>query len=173
MDQCDHSKKAVRVKIQSNGVKNFRWQCLICFENAGCLSFAEAKKHLNGSPEESWDQDSLDEYRKARVERDRDEYLRRREENRDEWFRKYNEHLSSPEWQRKREFVLKRDNYLCQACLRAKATQVHHLSYRFYNLVGSEPAFDLISICDRCHAWIHPHMNASSGVNLSFIEGMQ
>lgn len=60
----------------------------------------------------------------------------------------YKEYLKSPLWQEKRELVLKRDNYLCQACLTDAAVQVHHLSYKH---VFNEPLFELISVCLRCH----------------------
>lgn len=67
------------------------------------------------------------------------------------WFEQYNRYLKSPEWQEKRTLVLKRDKHLCQACLNAFATQVHHKSYQFVDLTGSEPAFDLVAICTPCH----------------------
>lgn len=70
---------------------------------------------------------------------------------RKEWFDKYSTYLKSPEWREKRDLVLKRDNYKCQCCLIALATQVHHKSYAFVDMNGSEPAFDLVSICMPCH----------------------
>ena len=68
-----------------------------------------------------------------------------------DWLRQYSQYLQSPEWRAKRDLVLKRDNYVCQACLNALATQVHHKSYEFVDLAGSEPAFDLVAICTPCH----------------------
>lgn len=62
------------------------------------------------------------------------------------------EYLQSPEWKAKRELVLKRDNNLCQHCLRRPATQVHHLSYEG---VPNEPLWNLRAICRTCHAAIH------------------
>lgn len=76
------------------------------------------------------------------------------ESNKREWFDKYTRYLQSPEWKNKRELVLKRDNYKCQACLTGLATQVHHKSYEFVDLSGSEPCFDLISVCYPCHTRI-------------------
>lgn len=68
-----------------------------------------------------------------------------------EWFEEYKKYLESPQWKALRLQVLKRDNYLCQACLDAFATQVHHKSYEFVDLQGSEPAFDLVAVCTPCH----------------------
>ncbi len=68
------------------------------------------------------------------------------------WFKeKYIPYLKSKEWKAKRLLVLKRDNYLCQACLKSKATEVHHLTYKH---VFNEPCFELVSICNPCHKLI-------------------
>ncbi len=64
------------------------------------------------------------------------------------WLKQHTDYLNTPEWRLKREYVLKRDNYICQACLLERATQVHHLSYDHY---GKEPIFELISVCKSCH----------------------
>lgn len=75
----------------------------------------------------------------------------RRDQIRSNWFKDYNKYLDSPEWREKRALVLKRDGNLCQCCLLNVATQVHHKSYEFVDLKGSEPAFDLVAICGPCH----------------------
>lgn len=75
----------------------------------------------------------------------------KKEKEQKEWFDKHNQYLKSNEWLEKREMVLRRDNYLCQSCLKSKATQVHHLNYNHW---GKEPLFDLISVCDECHELI-------------------
>jgi hypothetical protein len=68
------------------------------------------------------------------------------------WFKeKYIPYLKSKEWKVKRLLVLERDNYLCQACLKSKATEVHHLTYKH---VFNEPCFELVSICNPCHKLI-------------------
>jgi 5-methylcytosine-specific restriction endonuclease McrA len=64
------------------------------------------------------------------------------------WFKEHNDYLRSNKWHEKRDAVLKRDNYLCQACLIHRATQVHHLSYEHWR---NEPLFELVSICKDCH----------------------
>jgi 5-methylcytosine-specific restriction endonuclease McrA len=69
-----------------------------------------------------------------------------------EWWKRYTEYLKSPRWKARAAKVLRRDNYLCQACLERTATQVHHLTYKH---VFNEPAFDLTSVCETCHKAIH------------------
>lgn len=82
-----------------------------------------------------------------------------RQERREAWMTEYGKYLGSPEWRAKRELVLKRDNYKCQCCLTGLATQVHHKSYEFVDLAGSEPCFDLVAVCGPCHDRIE-HMKA-------------
>jgi hypothetical protein len=67
-------------------------------------------------------------------------------------YKSYKEYLQSCEWKEKREIVLIRDKYLCQSCMLAKATIVHHKNY---DNIFNEPLFDLISVCDKCHKRIH------------------
>lgn len=80
--------------------------------------------------------------------------ISRRDQIRSNWFIDYNKYLDSPQWREKRARVLKRDGGLCQCCLKNMATQVHHKSYEFVDLKGSEPAFDLVAICGPCHEQI-------------------
>jgi hypothetical protein len=61
----------------------------------------------------------------------------------------YYAYLESPEWKAKRDVVLCRDRFLCQACRAAKATEAHHLTYEH---LGREPLFDLIAVCRSCNA---------------------
>jgi 5-methylcytosine-specific restriction protein A len=56
-------------------------------------------------------------------------------------------------WRRKREAVLKRDQYLCQPCMRAQrvtvATQVDHITPQAEG--GTEAMDNLQAICTECH----------------------
>jgi 5-methylcytosine-specific restriction endonuclease McrA len=83
-------------------------------------------------------------------------YQRQKEADSQAWWENYNAYLLTPKWQRKRTLVLRRDNYLCQACLTRPANEVHHRSYEF---VGQEPCFDLVSVCSECHKKIHDLRN--------------
>jgi 5-methylcytosine-specific restriction endonuclease McrA len=60
----------------------------------------------------------------------------------------YANYMLSSQWKARCFDVLQRDKYLCQACFKHKATQVHHLTYK---RVGKERLEDLISVCKRCH----------------------
>jgi 5-methylcytosine-specific restriction endonuclease McrA len=65
-----------------------------------------------------------------------------------EWQINYGLYLRSPEWREKREAVLRRDGYLCQACGKNPATAVHHASYRYGRYT---PLWDLKAVCRICH----------------------
>ena len=60
----------------------------------------------------------------------------------------YDEYRKTERWQKIREIVLERDNFICQSCLAEKAAEIHHTEGRFkYN----EPIFSLVSLCSACH----------------------
>jgi 5-methylcytosine-specific restriction endonuclease McrA len=64
---------------------------------------------------------------------------------------KYKVYLESGKWKAKRLKVLKRDNFICQAC-GGKAWQVHHKTYK---RIFNEHLSDLVSVCGDCHKDIH------------------
>lgn len=65
----------------------------------------------------------------------------------------------SKQWKRKREIILRRDEYQCQECRRygkvTPATTVHHIFpleiYPELKLVND----NLISLCNKCHESMH------------------
>lgn len=69
----------------------------------------------------------------------------------------YNQYLQSDVWKDLRQRIFARDSFLCQVCLKNKATAVHHLSYDslFNPNQKKDFAFNLISICNECHSIIH------------------
>lgn len=76
-----------------------------------------------------------------------------RENNNALWWQNYNEYLKTSKWNSIRLQVLKRDKFICQGCLNAKAVQVHHQNY---NNLFDELLFQLISLCVDCHKKLHP-----------------
>lgn len=67
----------------------------------------------------------------------------------------YKELLSDPRWQKKKNDVLIRDNYTCQAAdcgCTTKTLHVHHLEYLGVSLNPWDYPMDmLISLCVTCH----------------------
>jgi 5-methylcytosine-specific restriction endonuclease McrA len=74
-----------------------------------------------------------------------------------EWWRVYGDYLGSPEWEERRRLVLDRAGGACEGCRCARATQVHHKTYRH---VGAEFLWELVAICNDCHQRLHPRMAA-------------
>jgi hypothetical protein len=81
------------------------------------------------------------------------QWAARQEREHAEWWRRYDEHLRSSAWAALRSRVLFRADHICEGCGQHRATQVHHLTYR---RLGHEMLFDLVAVCDACHAAIHP-----------------
>jgi len=66
--------------------------------------------------------------------------------------RKYGEYLLTEEWRKKRQLVLNRCKNMCEGCGINQAEAVHHLTYEH---IYDEFLFELIGICNKCHAKIH------------------
>lgn len=63
-------------------------------------------------------------------------------------------------WQRKRQYILKRDCYQCQECKKygrnTEATTVHHKKHaeEYPELAFKDD--NLVSLCNQCHNKMHP-----------------
>ena len=64
----------------------------------------------------------------------------------------YQEYLQSPEWNKRKGWVLIFWGSRCAVCCSNQKVQVHH---RNYDRVGKELLTDLIVLCDTCHALFH------------------
>ncbi len=137
-------------KEKSNGGLMVKKQCLNCGESDASAMFkfsdVGGKENVKSLP--LFKQDLWDNFCDVMRKEANDEWYRKRNQEREEWFVGYNEYLNSHKWKFKRQLVFKRDNNLCQACLTNKAEEVHHLTYKH---VFNEPLFELTSICKRCH----------------------
>jgi len=92
---------------------------------------------------------------------DREKYAEERRKAYIEARKNYrNNFLWSNEWRCLRQRVLIRDRFLCQACLSAGATDVHH---QRYGLDCLPPAWDLKSVCRSCHDNLHGNSAAWTG----------
>lgn len=88
------------------------------------------------------------------------EYLDRIEENKKKRMKQYDENrkgskyrvfYNSKLWRNKREYILARDNYICQDCKRHLAEHVHHIEEikdSWYSRLDNN---NLISLCLECH----------------------
>lgn len=148
--ECDHGFSSIRYRTGTNGAKMFRRQCTKCGELIG-----------NWIPHKSIDQrrrilpidDDLKEsyaksYRELSAELNKIKNMAKEADDR-KW---YEEYLKSSKWKNKRRLVLERCRFTCEGCGKARATQVHHLSY---NNIGNEFLFELVGLCKHCHEALH------------------
>jgi hypothetical protein len=146
---CRHARCETRRRTSgSNGVRVVR-QCLDCGAQAGVIPKPQWLGKLSPGQLPAWDE-SLPRKHSEAVHQS---YLRHRAQQDAEWWSWYEDYLRSPAWRALRAKVLRRDGYTCQGCGRPNsATQAHHLTYQ---RVGNEMLFDLVAVCEDCHAKIH------------------
>lgn len=144
---CKHEESSV-VKYALNGWRVQR-SCSKCYKLHGSyLKQADYKlsdlREINKEKHDNYHETQGEKY----SERIKSLSQMHRDWNKKEWLDEHNSYLKSALWREKRELVFQRDNYLCQSCLTARATEVHHLSYAHWR---NEPLFELVSICNDCH----------------------
>jgi len=154
VDGCCSARQLENVKyVVEGGSIQVRQQCKSCGWVSGNSIGGLTKEARESLPE--IDKGKRDQFEEKKFSFRRDFNSRASEKKaakkKEKWMQEYNKYLQSPEWHEKRMCVLRRDKHLCQCCLNAMATQVHHKSYEFVDLNGSEPAFDLVAICTPCH----------------------
>lgn len=77
------------------------------------------------------------------------------------WWRRYNNYLTTPGWRLRRQLVLRRANGFCEGCGQRRAVEVHHMRYPRDCWPGSadwlarEKLFDLHAVCEQCHVDVH------------------
>lgn len=145
---CEHESKAIRVKTDVLGRKLWQFQCLDC--GAAASSFIKQKDVpvADMLKPVAWDTALEDRGRETFTSAYAEQYRREKERQNEEWWQRYTAYLKTEAWRRKREAVLKRDNFVCRACLSRRSVQAHHLTYQH---VGDEPLFDLVAVCMECH----------------------
>lgn len=147
-DECPCTRTEVRERSIRGGSSQWVRQCLDCGQPVG----NPVKAVPNCT---AFDNDLVQQYLQERAEERRlvAEAERRR------WWALYEEYIASDAWKSLRAKVLKRDGGMCQGCLDARATEVHHLSYRNF---GSEFAFELMALCSPCHERFHQRPEVES-----------
>jgi hypothetical protein len=158
LEKCQHPQSEIRWRTQSNGARQAWRQCLICYQVVGqALKHADVPKDAPDFDEqaredhwkhvsEAWNQHWQQEQARRQAEYDAKCENRRQE---------YLDYLDTIEWRQKREAVLARDRYVCQAKLPGcigRASQAHHLTYKH---IFNEPLFELVAVCRACHEQLH------------------
>ena len=71
----------------------------------------------------------------------------------------YHQQLEHPLWEKKRNIILKRDQYQCRLCGSKHNLQVHHIKYSSGKKAWEYPNLDLITLCEDCHKKVHADKN--------------
>jgi hypothetical protein len=149
--QCEHFQVEVRQRRDGGGASHYFRQCLACGRSVG--SALKKSPELVSSPLWNDDHEAKHEAdRKAQFDGILQKHIRKQKCGEDGFKREYDIYLSTPPWHAKRVRVMKRANGVCEGCLERKATQVHHLTYAH---IFQEFMFELVAICDECHARLH------------------
>jgi 5-methylcytosine-specific restriction endonuclease McrA len=156
--QCEHSWKLHERKDTKERI-HYYYVCHRCgaYTHEKGHSFSQEDKEWAIKSHDSqefwtWIKSLRDAHQKQHLEtlqRKRDEAQNERNRN---WWAWYNAYLESDIWKAKRALVIQRANGVCEACLCADASEVHHKTYQN---VGKEPLFDLVAVCSSCHKDIH------------------
>ena len=148
VDDCCKNVSTIFVFQYVKGTAKFiREQCVNC---GGCENMTRGlsfKTNSNRVREKSvFDQNHYENFKRNRRDEQNDLYQSNK------WFKDYNTYLNSDIWKKKRILILERDSYNCQSCLKNKATDVHHLTYKN---IGFENLEELVALCRECHTKIH------------------
>lgn len=144
----------------ANGVVTVHIQCDKCGRSrSGALKRADFPYWQDFR---EWDEERVERHRRrinehldTKREQLRQEFptLEQQAEQREERREIYREWLAtSVEWKTIRARVLARANRVCEACLAAPASDVHHLTYQRGWL---PPAWELRAVCRPCHDRLH------------------
>ncbi len=144
---CSHPKTDLREKAIAGGGIQCKPQCLFCGFSVG-----NPVKKQSGLPK--WDDALLPRYEASRTaEREaiqrkfvqlhkaETEQLKKKSKC---WQAEYAAYRRTPIWQNKRARVLKRADGICEGCLDAHATVVHHTTYSH---MGDELLYQLVALC--------------------------
>jgi hypothetical protein len=156
--QCNHGVTSVTKKVCSNGVVQYRIQCMICGDTVSGIKKSEAmslfvrETGLDHCMIPDFDHELRNRYWREREALRRSEWEERKRLEKEEWDAWYSQYLASAKWREKRDAVMFRTRGVCEGCRNAKADIVHHLTY---DNVGDELLYELVALCNRCHDKAH------------------
>lgn len=144
---CEGRTFALRRRNKDNGTLYlYAYQCLNCGAEGGTVKATEVARQ--GLKPELWDDSIFARWNAQRQEA----YTQKRDDEKSEWFRRYNEYLKTPAWQERRRKVLARAKGVCEGCGERPPVQVHHKTYEH---VGDEFLWELAAVCMPCHERAH------------------
>lgn len=143
---CNHPQTEVRKRRFANGRYHLQAQCLACGELVGKFVAQEGISLDEVAGVDYALMEAKEQERRTAREQQAAQARLSRHLQYEEYLR------NSPNWQRLRAAVLKRDRGVCQGCLSTAATEVHHTTYVH---IYEELAYELVSVCRDCHERAH------------------
>lgn len=148
---CKHEEVQAYQRTIANGTIQVVIACTTCFQ-CQTVKKVDHPRHLEYPAYPAGARDAFyEEQWQKQAEEWRAEREAKRAEESAAWWAKYSDYLRTPKWRRKRELVLARAKNVCEACLEARATEVHHTTYKH---LFNEPLFELRAVCHGCHELI-------------------
>ncbi|MEX5600134.1 MULTISPECIES: HNH endonuclease [Rhodobacterales] len=156
--ECQHTRSELRRGFNKGGGPIVKKQCLDCGLLLGNPVKRTTETELLPEIDEAHNPD-YEAKRKGEWDTVRRRYVAIQEsrwrgsvEGKSYFQRSHADYLASREWAERRSLVMDRAAGLCEGCRKARAAEVHHLSYRNW---GSEFLFELVALCGDCHDRIH------------------
>lgn len=146
-DDCAHECWAVRMRLAAHG-EIFAKQCLSCGGLVGTWLKRDAALALSRGAPAPWDESLA----RAWLDRRAAAEEAARAAERKAWWTRYRAYMRGPEWARVRAKVFARAKNACEGCGEAKAHAVHHMTYEH---LGAEFLWELVALCEACHARVH------------------
>lgn len=158
MTDCLHGVRALRRRTLSNGAVQYVRQCVNCGNPGVAIKRAVAEAEMADIPPfdedlqdrwwDSWRKESFERQQGLDWERDRKHA---------EWLDEHRAYLRTEAWAKLRRKVLIRAKGLCEGCMEAPASEVHHTTYAHWR---AELLFELVALCRDCHERAHEQRHA-------------
>jgi 5-methylcytosine-specific restriction endonuclease McrA len=154
--RCSHVETIRCKKLKSNNTEEFRNQCKKCGVQVGKAIRKDTLSAQDRAEMPLWNDEIGKSFHDAMAARSNALYQEDEKRSLEEWQAQYDAYRRTPEWRARRQLVLLRAHGICEGCRSAPATEVHHL---YYDSLGEEFLFDLVAICEKCHARFHGRMD--------------
>jgi hypothetical protein len=148
--RCEHPARELRRRITAAGAEVFAEQCTSC-GHALVRRKAEVPTQLRAAAP-PFDQELSPRWWSERTAISRERWEQQKAQEKAEFWTWYEAYLLTPEWRARRALVMRRAGGVCEGCLSAPASQVHHTTYAH---VGDELLYELRAVCDGCHERAH------------------
>lgn len=145
---CAHQHRELRVRTIADGRQTLVNQCVRCGNTSLPIARATARSLSKKTPIPPHN-DNLEPQWRAQKSA---EYQKVFEKLAPALAAEYESYLRSDVWRERRSAVLTRASNLCELCEKARAANVHHLTYV---RLGNELLSDLLAVCESCHAILH------------------